>query len=96
MLHAQQLDFRNFKAFRLLAILVGLFCLGTLIIPSRNIENEPNSLLYKSTNNMKIQVHLDLKGAPPKIEFYEPLFQLFGDLKIDSVLVEYEDGKCCS
>lgn len=91
MLRAQQLDFRNFKSLRLFAIFVGLICLGTLMLPSRNIDDEPGSLLYKPTNNMKIQVHLDLKGAAPKIEFYEPLFKFFADLKIDSVLLEYED-----
>lgn len=91
MLHSQQLDFRNLKVLRLFVLLVGLVCLGSLILPSRNIDNETKSLLYKSNNAMKIQVHLDLKGAPPKIEFYEPLFKFFGDLKIESVLMEYED-----
>uniref|UniRef100_A0A915DT68 Beta-N-acetylhexosaminidase n=1 Tax=Ditylenchus dipsaci TaxID=166011 RepID=A0A915DT68_9BILA len=36
-------------------------------------------------------VHLDLKGAPPKPEYYKELFGLFQQLKLTGVLIEYED-----
>uniref|UniRef100_A0A915DT83 beta-N-acetylhexosaminidase n=1 Tax=Ditylenchus dipsaci TaxID=166011 RepID=A0A915DT83_9BILA len=36
-------------------------------------------------------VHLDLKGAPPKPDYYKELFGLFQQLKLTGVLIEYED-----
>ncbi|KAF7651253.1 hypothetical protein LDENG_00113480 [Lucifuga dentata] len=36
-------------------------------------------------------VHLDLKGAPPRIEYLHQLVGLFSDLGADGLLVEYED-----
>lgn len=36
-------------------------------------------------------VHLDLKGAPPKISYYKTLFSLFSKLGATGVLIEYED-----
>ncbi|CAL9707806.1 unnamed protein product [Knipowitschia caucasica] len=36
-------------------------------------------------------VHLDLKGAPPKIEYLLQLIELFAKLGADGLLVEYED-----
>ncbi|KAF3704714.1 Hexosaminidase D [Channa argus] len=36
-------------------------------------------------------VHLDLKGAPPKVEYLHKLIELFSNLGIDGLLVEYED-----
>ncbi|KAM4624053.1 hexosaminidase D isoform 2-T2 [Polymixia lowei] len=36
-------------------------------------------------------VHLDLKGAPPRIEYLHKLIELFSQLGADGLLVEYED-----
>lgn len=36
-------------------------------------------------------VHLDLKGAPPKISYYRKLFPLFSKLGATGFLIEYED-----
>uniref|UniRef100_A0A3B5KT54 beta-N-acetylhexosaminidase n=1 Tax=Xiphophorus couchianus TaxID=32473 RepID=A0A3B5KT54_9TELE len=36
-------------------------------------------------------VHLDLKGAPPRVEYLHRLIELFSRLGVDGLLVEYED-----
>ncbi|KAL6094647.1 hexd [Pungitius sinensis] len=36
-------------------------------------------------------VHLDLKGAPPRLEYLHKLIELFSKLGVDGLLVEYED-----
>ncbi|KAM8837962.1 hexosaminidase D isoform 2-T2 [Spinachia spinachia] len=36
-------------------------------------------------------VHLDLKGAPPRLEYIHKLIELFSTLGVDGLLVEYED-----
>ncbi|CAK6974282.1 LOW QUALITY PROTEIN: hexosaminidase D-like [Scomber scombrus] len=36
-------------------------------------------------------VHLDLKGAPPRVEYLHKLIDLFSQLGADGLLVEYED-----
>lgn len=53
---------------------------------------------YDRTDNVNINffdgeklVHLDLKGAPPKISHYEKLFPLLEALGATGILLEYED-----
>jgi hexosaminidase len=36
-------------------------------------------------------VHLDLKGAPPKISYYEELFPILYKWGATGLLIEYED-----
>ena len=53
-------------------------------------------LLYFAVNNPTgfvgaTLVHLDLKGAPPKISYYRKVFPLFKTLGASGLLIEYED-----
>uniref|UniRef100_A0A672IJA9 beta-N-acetylhexosaminidase n=1 Tax=Salarias fasciatus TaxID=181472 RepID=A0A672IJA9_SALFA len=41
--------------------------------------------------NRKKLVHLDLKGAPPRVEYLHKLIELFSELGVNGLLVEYED-----
>jgi hypothetical protein len=43
------------------------------------------------TKNLECLVHLDLKGAAPKIEYYEKLFPFLKRLGATGLLIEYED-----
>ncbi|KAG1954747.1 hexosaminidase D [Pimephales promelas] len=44
-----------------------------------------------SLRSCKKLVHLDLKGAPPRIDYLIQLIQLFADLGANGLLIEYED-----
>lgn len=44
-----------------------------------------------TTSNFAKLIHLDLKGAAPKLSYYEQLFPLFKLLGATGLLIEYED-----
>ncbi|CAF0770017.1 unnamed protein product [Rotaria sordida] len=44
-----------------------------------------------NTQNLERFVHLDLKGAAPKIDYYEKLFPFLKQLGATGLLIEYED-----
>jgi hypothetical protein len=43
------------------------------------------------TKNLQSFVHLDLKGAAPKVDYYEKLFPYLKQLGANGLLIEYED-----
>jgi hypothetical protein len=70
----------------------------------QNIQNlinsiqKPSSSRHQSltlpvidTKNLHRFVHLDLKGAAPKVGYYEKLFSFLKQLGADGLLIEYED-----
>ncbi|XP_044754980.1 hexosaminidase D-like [Coccinella septempunctata] len=59
-----------------------------------NIMDEPIPLTKQDQKvifNGKKFVHLDLKGAPPKVTYYEYLFPLLAKNGVAGVVIEYED-----
>ena len=50
--------------------------------------NDPNSPPYIPQRRL---LHLDLKGAPPKIDYLIKILKMTSDLGVTGVLLEYED-----
>lgn len=60
----------------------------------RHLENSFKEWSYvKESQNFPGEkiVHLDLKGAPPKISYYEDFFRLISSMGATGLLIEYED-----
>jgi hypothetical protein len=60
--------------------------------------HKPSSSQYRTialpvidTKNLHRFVHLDLKGAAPKVGYFEKLFPFLKQLGADGLLIEYED-----
>lgn len=60
------------------------------IVPKKTSEKGKKERKDFSKVQMKL-VHLDLKGAPPKISYFEQIFPLFSKLGANGLLIEYED-----
>lgn len=63
------------------------------VIGSSHVMEEINDKLIKKVahNSEHRIVHLDLKGAPPKLDYLKTLFPLLESLGATGILVEYED-----
>ena len=70
--------------------------------PTMNVDHHPNqwpplpspySMLYPviDTKHLERFVHLDLKGAAPKLDYYRKLFPLLKQWGATGLLIEYED-----
>lgn len=62
-------------------------------LESRQMQDffkEGNSEDYDNLFHNRI-VHLDMKGAPPKLSYLEEIFPLFSKLGATGILIEYED-----
>lgn len=65
----------------------------------RRLKYQQNFRRFEDNNFIKSNkifhgekiVHLDLKGAPPKIKYYDKLFQLLSLMGTTGVIIEYED-----
>ncbi|KAI6225568.1 Beta-N-acetylhexosaminidase [Aphelenchoides besseyi] len=75
----------------IIVLTIGFFTVLSFVMQTDEMINETRSQLDGSAPKIKIMIHFDLKGAPPRIDYYEPLFRMFNALGIDSILVEYED-----
>ncbi|XP_007652522.1 hexosaminidase D isoform X2 [Cricetulus griseus] len=53
-------------------------------------QNNKTSMSCSTPFKMRL-VHLDLKGAPPKVSYFSEVFPLFHALGANGLLIEYED-----
>ncbi|XP_014672485.1 PREDICTED: hexosaminidase D-like isoform X2 [Priapulus caudatus] len=84
-IHVRDLTRCKLKTFIILPL---IFALAILIIWLHG-EGVDTAMPYERQS--KRLVHLDLKGAPPKISYYEQLFPLLREFGATGLLVEWED-----
>ncbi|CAI2321364.1 unnamed protein product [Caenorhabditis sp. 36 PRJEB53466] len=80
----------------LLVLTVAVLLIFYLLVTSSS--DESGYTHYESGTNPRasrkfrnVIVHLDLKGAPPRVEYLEQFFALLSRHFVDGVLIEYED-----
>lgn len=81
--------------------LVGLMVVGAIFFLTRphrenalrRTEKDQHKFRQKRTVNKKMPLllHLDLKGAPPTISYFERFLPFARGLGVDGLLIEYED-----
>ncbi|XP_026772626.3 beta-N-acetylhexosaminidase isoform X2 [Pangasianodon hypophthalmus] len=62
----------------------------TAIHPKLEVKSSVKFPVKMYTGPLRV-VHLDLKGAAPKVSYFQQIFPLISSLGADGILVEYED-----
>ncbi|CAF0863293.1 unnamed protein product [Adineta steineri] len=57
----------------------------------KNMPNLPSNLIQIVNHSISLYVHFDLKGASPKISYFEKLFPLLHKWGATGICIEYED-----
>uniref|UniRef100_A0A673WKL9 beta-N-acetylhexosaminidase n=1 Tax=Salmo trutta TaxID=8032 RepID=A0A673WKL9_SALTR len=60
-------------------------------VPEPPVEKGADTAPLETSKGPARIVHLDLKGAAPKVKYMKQIFPLFSSLGADGVLLEYED-----
>lgn len=65
--------------------------IGNPVQPASSFKQISAGLQVIETKNLESFVHLDLKGAAPKVSYFEKLFPYLKELGANGLLIEYED-----
>ncbi|KAE9552306.1 hypothetical protein FO519_004492 [Halicephalobus sp. NKZ332] len=81
------------RIFPLICVVIGIFIIFTML--SQNNSLPISAIFQGGGHTSKIfkqrMIHFDLKGAPPKLEYFAKLFPFIRRFGFDSILMEYED-----
>lgn len=61
------------------------------VATTRDYDRIQKEIQFPPVDFPEVLVHLDLKGAPPKLKFYDAVFPLLRKLGATGLLIEYED-----